>query len=92
MAISDLLDAGSNRMANEQVKHATTTFHLSIFYLVFLVKQVINLNVATKTDMKSEDFMMFLIKFLITLTGLNTQTLVNMERVLSLTLQVIACA
>ena len=90
MAISDLLEAGSNKMANEQVKHATTTFHLSIFYLVFLVKQVINLKVATKTDMKSDDFMMFLIKFLITLTGLNIQ--VKMERVFSLTLQIIACA
>ena len=73
IAISDLLDAGSNKMANEQSKQEIIIFHLSILPLVFLVKHIKNLKVATNTDMNNDDIIMFLTRLRKTFSGLHSQ-------------------
>ena len=71
IAISDLRDAGSNRMANAQTKLDIITFHRSIFWRVFLVKHIIKRKVETKTAKNRLDLMMFLTRLLRILTGLS---------------------
>ena len=73
IAISDLREAGSKRMAKAQTKLEIMTFHLSIFYRVFLVKHIMNLNVDTKTAKNNDDLMMFLTKLFSVFIGLAQQ-------------------
>ena len=74
MASSDLRDGGSNKMAKPQVKHATMTFQRSSFCLLFFMKQVRYLNIATKPAKNRLDFMMFTTRFFKVGSGLKTIT------------------
>ena len=71
IAISDLRDAGSKRMANAQTKLDMITFQRSIFWRVFFVKHIINRKAETNTAKKRLDLMMFFTKLLRILTGLS---------------------
>ena len=72
IAISDLRDAGSNKMAKAHTKLEIITFHRSIFCLVFFVKHIMNLNADTKTARNREDLIIFLTRLLKVLIGLHS--------------------
>ena len=71
IAISDLLEAGSNRMVDAQAIELIMIFQRSSLPLVFLVKHSIKRKTATKLAKKRDDRITFLTKFFSTLTGLN---------------------
>ena len=60
-ANSVLLLAGSNKTANEHMKLAYIIFHLSVFNLLFLKKQMKYQNEATYVEINNEDCRIFFI-------------------------------
>ena len=68
-ANSVLLLAGSNKQANEHIKLAYIIFHLSVFILAFLKKQIKYQKSDTYKDIKSDDLIIFLINYFNILRG-----------------------